>query len=202
MSTPRDGKLLTVEQIKTYLQVDDDADEWDDVFGDLIEEAEAEFELHTGNRLIGETETMYFNGNVKAFVLPWWPIKDGSVTVVDTQGTVGTTDDETYSTDYYRVDYDLGIIHRTTTVGSATFWAAGVRRWKVTWTGGMNHRRDWASVQLHLRKSIRDAVANVFLNQNPAAMGESEGGGIRKELKLQGIPDRVREVWDTYKRVF
>jgi len=202
MSTPRDGVLLSVDQAKRYLQVDEDGDDWDELIADLIEEAEASFEGYTGNRLVAEDETMYFDGEVHAIVLPYWPIKASSVTVTDTQGTVSATDDEAFDTDYYRIEEDLGILYRTTSIGSRKFWGAGKERWKIEWTGGLNQHREWERIKLELRGSVRDWVANVFLNMNPSAEGESDGGGISQQVKVTQIPPRVLAVWDRYRRVY
>lgn len=202
MSDDRDGKLLTVAEAKRHLDLGEDGDDYDDVVADLIEAAEADFELYTGLRIVAQAETRYFDGDVKRFVLPFWPVKPDSVTIVDTYGTTATTDDETYSSDYYRVDEERGIIHRTSSIGVPKFWGAGVRRWKVTWTGGINQRWDWASLRVSLKGTIRDLVVDRFTNHNPRATEERDGGGVGRSLERGALPSRVREKWDELKRVY
>lgn len=196
-----DGVLLTIDQFKNYGEVEHDGD--DELIGDLIAEAEARMVGYLEVPITSAERTEYHDGGTSVLFLSHFPIDETSVTVVDTQGTSeDATDDETVAATAYRVYPEHGQIVKTSTNGQRRDWAHGLRRFKVTYTGGLDKHPLWdASLKHELRGTIRDLTLEWYDNRSPGAGSERDGGGLSRSTPgtERQIPSRVREVWDRYR---
>ena len=192
--------ILTLEEVKARFPVEHDDD--DDLLTNLIEEAHARLQSHLERQIRSASYTEYFDGGKGKLFLRHWPIAaDPAPVVTDTGGTIGAGDDVVLAeADYYRVDPETGIIERTSSIGTPQVWEPGVRRFKVTYTGGLDSDSEWDEViEPELRSSLRDLVAFWYEQPNPGVTSEEFGPGARRKFVTEDLPPRVRGVWDKYR---
>lgn len=199
MAVP-DGEILTVDQVKNYLDIE--FADHDTQISELILALEARFEQFAKATISNTSYTgEVHDGGTRRLYLKHSPVKSkASVSINDTQGTIDdTTDDETIETDRYRVDLEAGVIHKTSTAGLPDTWADGIRRFEVDYDAGLDNYDDWAQKKLALRPSMRRCVAGWYENQVPTQTRE-RSGPVRTEFQpIEG--DLPKEVVKTWSRV-
>lgn len=196
------GVILSTDQAKAYIPVEHAGH--DDLIDDLILQAEGRMQSYMRVPIQGEAVTEYYDGGTSVLFLTKYPVLESSVTVVDTQGTnTDDTDDVTLAATEYRIYPLRGEILKTSSNGHRSQWYQGRRRFKVTYTAGLDQHPDWESfIRPTLRGSLRDLVAEWYINRSPGMAQESEGGGMGR-TGFQGgldaaLPPRIREVWDMW----
>ena len=190
-----DGIVLTLAALKLALKIThSDADTF---LSEIIEDVEAEFQRFTGRRLTSAARTDYIDGGALELQVEHWPMAAGGVVAI----TDTHNDDEAVPTTDYQVDELHGIITKPA-MGMPTRWGVGLRRWKVTYTGGLPAHPDWTAViEPHLRRSFRDYGVVLYERRNAAVTGEDFGGGVGVTYDEEELPKRIQDAWERYAEI-
>jgi hypothetical protein len=141
----------------------------------------------------GSEQEEHFDGGQHKLFLKHYPVISGSVTVVDTKGTVDATDDEDLDADLWRLDPEAGTVARVTANGSRRIFDDGVRRWKVKYRGGMDQEENWVTIQAALKESIHRLVSHWY---NDPGRTAADPRGREKEREI--VPEDIVGAWENY----
>lgn len=188
--------LTSLAEAKAALEIDYTED--DTLVTNLLLAAEGVFRQRIGGRLIQSAEQIehHDGGKLKLF-LRQWPASTSGLTVVDTKSTNDTGDDETMDATLYRLYPERGVLVRTTAGGVIRPWARGVRRWKITYTGGLDQMADWSNMRLPVLQQTIHQLAGRWYDEVGAALGAGKGIDVPKVI-ARGIPQEIQEVWAAY----
>ena len=191
-------QLATKAEVKAMLRIEHDED--DALIEMLLGDAHARMQGYLERDLEGEERTEYFDGMVTRFFVRHWPIdNDASLVITDTQGTAVVTDDEVVvAADEYRVDWEKGSIVKTTPHAYRSIWEPGRRRFKVVYTGGIEHDPDYETqIKPTLRRTIVQLVSMWY--EKPIGVSDDrEAMGVGRKF-IEGIPKDITDVWDALK---
>jgi hypothetical protein len=185
-----DGALVTVEEIKRYLNINHTADDED--ISDLILGAEGQLQSYLGRRLLAVLTTEDVDGGRMVYWLKNYPVDPASLEVLDNQLGVAVPAQR----------YSLDSKHRKVSFTAHTS-LFGPRRLTFQYTGGLSLDPDWdVVIRPELKKTIKQLIIGDYDNPDPMLRAEGSGAGlVRSVVYDEGIPLRVREVWDKYRRV-
>lgn len=187
--------LTTLLEIKAFMVVEHDDD--DALLNALHLAAERRFQNFVQRPTIAAEETDYFDGGKGRIFLPSYPISsDADLTVVDTKGLVDESANETLAAAYYRIYNQKGTLQRATTHGQPKVWAPGCKRWKITWTGGLDQLPNWGTDHRPpLEQSIKLLVVDWY-DKGSQVLSQGSRGAIKpSDLPL---PIEVQVIWDNY----
>lgn len=189
------SELITLAEFKASAVIEHGDD--DDLLRGLISAAHGRLETFVGRPIEAEEITEYHDGGKTILFLAQYPISEtADFTLVDTHGTVGVTDDETIDADYYRIYYESGYVKRTTSYGQVRVWSPGARRWKVTYTGGLDQLSGWESRHRAILAQGLNMLVGAWYDLG--AQGLSDPQKMAALLKMP-LPPAVENMWDSYK---
>lgn len=171
--------LLTLDELKDRLFIDHADD--DDGLNLIITTVGADLEMYLNCKLGVDSDIVeYHDGGGENLIIAQSPISSVS-SIVDT-----FDDNAVVSTSLYEVLADQGVIRKLNDLGLQGNWLSGVRRYKVTYDGGLAD--DGTNNKL---KSIAlDLAVNKYRQSDPGAI--SEQSGDHKYTREQGIPKEIQ----------
>ena len=196
--------LTTLEEIKAFMVIEHDDD--DAMLSVLHLAAERRFETFTGRPVTAAEVTDYFDGGKGRFFLPAYPISSSAdLTIIDTNGLVDESNNETVETSKYRVYHQKGTVLRTSDRGlvrgyaGKLVWPDGAQRYKVTWTGGLDQLTDWGRRHRPiLAQSIKLLVLDWY---DLGAQVLSQGTKDAVKTDKLPLPPIVSAIWESYEPV-
>lgn len=193
---PVDGTLVTIEDAKASLGIQDTEDEAFNISIDkrvsgMILRTEALLQGYIGRRLIAVPKTEYLRGGGSFLQVKNYPIsREAELSIVD------TNDDSVIPIADLQVLHGLGRINRKN-----ASWGRGDARYAVTYSGGLDQDPDWDLIREELAQSVLDFIADLYFNVNPRTKVDNEGGGVGTTYTDDEIPHRIRLVWNGYKPI-
>jgi hypothetical protein len=196
--TLKNNSLTTLEEIKAFMVVEHDED--DDRLAALHLAAERRLEVFAGRPITATEVTEYFDGGRSRLFLPRYPISSSAdLTIIDTNGIVAETNNETVEAAYYRVYHQKGTVQRASHHGQPRRWNPGSLRYKVTYTGGLDQMTDWAvRHQPILAQSIHLLVLKWY---DQGAQVLSQGTKDAVKVSTRELPPEVAAIWQSYEPV-
>ena len=174
-------------EVKDYLGIEHEDD--NALLAELVVEAEGRLVRFLKPNVIVQGElTEQFDGGVQRFVLSRHPVVVGqseATPPIDDPVVTDLTTGEAIDPGYYALDARRGILVAQTGVGGhPAWWARGVQRWQVTYTGGLDVSPEWTDVESSdLRRSIVQLVA-LWYND--------------REAQQAATPESIEDVWKGY----
>lgn len=185
--------LVTLDEMKDFLQYDDDDTDRDNNLGLFINLVSTMTENYTQRKFIENLFTEYYNGTGNdVLLLKHYPITDDETSIevwVDLDREFGG--DSLLDSDDIIVDQDNGMLIRRDYV-----WPLGQKPIKVTYGAG------YTEVPYDLRLATMEAVAYFWKRRNEKTWGvssvsKSETNITRFESK---VPQTVRDIWERYRK--
>lgn len=188
------------------LEHDDD----DDVLQRWGQDAEAMLrKFLRPNVLTGVEKTELYDGGVIRIHLRRWPLLLGSDGLPDltkvTLFDMLLDPEDAVDQSLYAVDARHGwLTARDVVAGNKRFFPAGIDRFKVTYTGGLDQDPEWADViRPELRRSLEDLLVDWYENRNPRTGGKLPIGSADMGAldPAAAVPERILSVWRGYREI-
>ena len=158
-----------VSEVRAALHLEHTED--DGLLAEMLAEAEAEFRKFIRPNVVTSASAVeLYDGGVSKMHLRRWPlaVNDSGVATVAVRDLLLNPDEDIDPT-LYQVKPRLGqLVAVDITAGLRRFWPAGIDRFQVTYTAGLDADPEWADVgKLGVRRSLVDLVVEWYENRNP-----------------------------------
>lgn len=184
------SKLVTLDQLKTRIDIDADDDTHDTLLGEILDGVTAAFEQHCERVLIsdGNTVTEVYDGDVRELRLRYWPI----VSITSIKESIDADWDNVdalTATDDYRTLDRRGIVRR---MPDGMRWLAGWGSVQVVYTGGYTAAGEmlelgWSHAPDHLAEAALQQATYIWNRR-------SDPGATTVNLAAGGATAHSREV--------
>jgi len=194
----RGDAMVFVSDAKDYLRITHSRD--DVYLGRTIDRALSDFTARIGKLIVSKsvTESVEVGPRCSSLCVRNTPIDSGETITIT--NPYGNEIDE----DAFTSHYASGIFKYEREYDEPRFLTEGT--WTVTYTGGLDVRPDWTTVESRLAGAMLDYVTHLYTNRNPLASSEKDGpvGTVLMSPILGaagGWPPRVLAVVDSYRSV-